>query len=111
MNLFPVSFFHRLLGVPQRMTAEFQATKGILVTTSAFTGDALKYLEVNGVWEVSSLEGTVVLIDCTYRRGGDQDVIRVVRGIRRRVLASQKPGVRPMACSSSAQASTYPSLA
>jgi GH15 family glucan-1,4-alpha-glucosidase len=35
--------------------------------------------------EFSVPEGTVVLIDCMDRRGGHQDVIRIVRGIRGRV--------------------------
>jgi GH15 family glucan-1,4-alpha-glucosidase len=35
--------------------------------------------------EFSTPEGTVVLIDCMDRRGGHQDVIRLVRGIRGRV--------------------------
>ena len=35
--------------------------------------------------EFSAPEGTVVLIDCMDRRGGHQDVIRLVRGIRGRV--------------------------
>jgi hypothetical protein len=33
--------------------------------------------------EFSAAEGTVVLIDCMDRRGGHQDVIRLVRGIPR----------------------------
>jgi GH15 family glucan-1,4-alpha-glucosidase len=35
--------------------------------------------------EFSTPQGTVVLIDCMDRRGGHQDVIRLVRGIRGRV--------------------------
>src|SRR5580693_6658536 len=35
--------------------------------------------------EFSVPEGAVVLIDCMHRRGGHQDVIRLVRGIRGRV--------------------------
>jgi GH15 family glucan-1,4-alpha-glucosidase len=35
--------------------------------------------------EFSTAEGTVVLIDCMDRRGGHQDVTRLVRGIRGRV--------------------------
>lgn len=35
--------------------------------------------------EISSAEGTVLLIDCMDRRGEHQDVIRVVRGVKGRV--------------------------
>lgn len=44
--------------------------------------------------EFSSPEGTVVLIDCMYRRGGEQDLIRLVRGIRGRVAMQMELTLR-----------------
>jgi GH15 family glucan-1,4-alpha-glucosidase len=44
--------------------------------------------------EFSVAEGTVVLIDCMDRRGGHQDVIRLVRGIRGRVPMQMELALR-----------------
>jgi len=44
--------------------------------------------------EFSVPEGTVVLIDCMDRRGGHQDVIRIVRGIRGRVPMQMELALR-----------------
>src|SRR6516225_1366895 len=44
--------------------------------------------------EFSVPEGTVVLIDCMDRRGGHQDVIRLVRGIRGRVPMQMELALR-----------------
>src|SRR5215472_1470398 len=44
--------------------------------------------------EFSVAEGTVVLIDCMDRRGGHQDLIRLVRGIRGRVPMQMELSVR-----------------
>jgi len=44
--------------------------------------------------EFSTAEGTVVLIDCMDRRGGHQDVIRLVRGIRGRVPMQMELALR-----------------
>jgi GH15 family glucan-1,4-alpha-glucosidase len=44
--------------------------------------------------EFSTAEGTVELIDCMDRRGGHQDVIRLVRGIRGRVSMQMELALR-----------------
>jgi GH15 family glucan-1,4-alpha-glucosidase len=44
--------------------------------------------------EFSTTEGTVVLVDCMDRRGGHQDVIRLVRGIRGRVAMQMELALR-----------------